>query len=1180
MSDTPDFEERRRALDPGHSFIVQAPAGSGKTGLLIQRYLALLAYANEPEEIVAITFTRKAAAEMRERVMAALAKARNTSGLYRIPGTGHEKLTLELAASALRRDAQVGWRVADNPVRLRIQTLDSLCASLTRQMPTLSKFGSQPESIEDASELYLEAARTTIGLVEGGEAVAQDVQHLLEHLDNDVARVETLLAEMLARRDHWLRHIHGKDRDELESALRNARHEALGRLCSLCSLHPVWMQDELVELARYAASNSTGGGRAASGAGYKGFDKLDAFPGDGEEDIAGWHAIAKLLLTNEGAWRRQHTINDGFPPGGTKAEKETAKSWKERALSLVGLLAANGGDALRHALHDIRLLPPPAYTEKQWEVLGSITRLLPRAAGQLKLIFQFHNKVDFTEVAQAALRALGESEMPTDLALALDYRIRHLLIDEFQDTSISQYELIAKLAAGWEQGDGRSMLVVGDPMQSIYRFRQAEVGLFLRARAAGIGNITLEPISLCANFRSQRGIVDWFNATFAQVMPEHENITIGAVPYTESVATHSLLAGPAVSVYPFFNNDHTAEAIKVVEIVMQARRDDPAATTAILVRNRTHLHEIIPRLREVGIRFRAIEIEGLGHRPVVQDLLTLTRALAHPGDRLAWLALLRAPWCGLTLADIHAVVSVPADPFQDTLDEASLMDREVKVTRGADSRTIWELLNDDARMAKLSPDGYARLLRVREVLKHCMDNRCRQSLRTTVESAWLALGGPGCIEDATDFKDGAAYLDYLEAHDEAGSISGLAALEEGLVKLYASPDLEADDTLQIMTIHKAKGLEFDCVIVPGLGRTSRSNDKKLFMWMEHPRAMLVAEEQNEGNDLLLAPIQEAGGETDCIYSWLEKLDGEKEHFEDGRLLYVAATRARSRLHLLGSTGMVCGRDGSPELKPPAGKALLSKIWPVVKPVYAEAAAQAMSLASPFALDGAKNKGREKDPIDQFLRRLVSGWVLPAPPPSVQWNVQQRAAPAQDDIEYSLAGAAARHIGSVVHRWLQRIAEDGVKNWSMARIQALRDAFKHQLVASGMDSNDGDIDAAARRVIMALTHAVSDTRGQWLLGGQQDARNKVWMNGVIGGERVSLVIDRTFCDANGQRWVVDYKASSHEGADVESFLDREQERYRLQLDRYAALVRLIDGRPVKRGLYFPLLKEWREWGDEE
>src|SRR5688572_18366621 len=157
-----DFTARRRALDPAGSFIVQAPAGSGKTELLIQRYLCLLAHVEHPEEIIAVTFTKKAAGEMRERVLEALEHAR----AGKTPATEHEKLTLDLAAAAMARDIAQGWQIADNPSRLRIQTIDSLCAALTRQMPLLSRFGAQPESIEDASALYLEAARSTVALVE------------------------------------------------------------------------------------------------------------------------------------------------------------------------------------------------------------------------------------------------------------------------------------------------------------------------------------------------------------------------------------------------------------------------------------------------------------------------------------------------------------------------------------------------------------------------------------------------------------------------------------------------------------------------------------------------------------------------------------------------------------------------------------------------------------------------------------------------------------------------------------------------------------------------------------------------------------------------------------------------------------------------------------------------------
>jgi len=900
--------------------------------------------------------------------------------------------------------------------------------------------------------------------------------------------------------------------------------------------------------------------------------ELEVLPGSEEHDVVRWCGIADLLLKKlDGAWRRQYIVSNGFPPGKTKAEKEIAKSWKERALTLIAVLKES--DALRLALHDIRLLPPPVYTESQWAVLGSITRLLPHAVGQLKLVFQLRGQVDFTEIAQGAVRALGEpdgSTGPTDLALALDYRIQHLLIDEFQDTSISQYELVEKLTAGWEPGDGRSLFIVGDPMQSIYRFREAEVGLFLRARAAGIANVVLQPISLSANFRSQRGIVDWVNASFAQVMPQREDIAAGAVSYTPSVATHDALDGKAVTIHPLFNNNHAGEAAKVVEIVAQTRRENPSATVAILVRSRNHLHEIVPQLKQTGLRFRAIEIEGLGHRPVVQDLLALTRALAHPADRMAWLALLRAPWCGLTLADLHALASTQAVVWERV--------------------TIRELLNDSEHVAALSADGSARLLRVREVLENCIVNRHQQSLRATVEAAWLALGGPACVEDATDLEDAGVYLDFLEAHEESGVITELAAFEEKLAKLYALPDLQADDTLQIMTIHKAKGLEFDCVIVPGLGRSSRSNDKKLFMWMERPVAQApspanAADLQarapallgRTNTDLLLAPIHETGTEADGIYTWLEKLDSEKQRFEDERLLYVAATRARQRLHLLGNTNLVPDKDGVIEAKEPAARTLLSKLWPVVQPDFVEAASRELSVATPapaFA-DEKEIEGEGKSVIDQSLRRLVSGWTLPDTPPCVTWQPPKDKTPAQDQIEFSWVGETARHVGSVVHRWLQRIAEDEMQGWNAPRIELLRDTFRQELVACGL--NDGDSETAVVRVITALTHALSDARGQWLLGPQQDARNELRKTALMGGERMNLVIDRTFVDADGQRWIVDYKTSSHQGADVAGFLDREQERYRAQLERYAAVMRMLDERPVKLGLYFPLLQGWREWG---
>src|SRR5260370_25508569 len=163
-----DSGARERALATATSFIVQAPAGSGKTELLIQRYLKLLAMVDSPEAIVAITFTRKAAGEMRARVLEALRNAE--AGIT--PDTDHEKVTQKIARQVLEHDRALKWNLLRNPPQLRIETIDALCAAITRRMPWLARLGAMPEISEKAEDLYLEAARNTLRHVEAGHAGA------------------------------------------------------------------------------------------------------------------------------------------------------------------------------------------------------------------------------------------------------------------------------------------------------------------------------------------------------------------------------------------------------------------------------------------------------------------------------------------------------------------------------------------------------------------------------------------------------------------------------------------------------------------------------------------------------------------------------------------------------------------------------------------------------------------------------------------------------------------------------------------------------------------------------------------------------------------------------------------------------------------------------------------------
>ena len=231
-------------------------------------------------------------------------------------------------------------------------------------------------------------------------------------------------------------------------------------------------------------------------------------------------------------------IRTGFPP------KTAEKIAFEEILARL-----SDDDRTCTRLRQILQCPPTRYEDSQWQIINILIQVLPLLAAQLQLIFQQHGVMDFIELGLSASRALGEEQQPTDLALSLDYRIRHLLVDEFQDTSVAQFKLLEKLLLGWEPGDGRTVFLVGDPMQSIYRFRNAEVSLFLRAMHRGVQQIPLTALTLTRNFRSGENLIAWFNAVFPEILPSIADLTSGAIPYTAATATQSQIFSPAVSCY-------------------------------------------------------------------------------------------------------------------------------------------------------------------------------------------------------------------------------------------------------------------------------------------------------------------------------------------------------------------------------------------------------------------------------------------------------------------------------------------------------------------------------------------------------------------------------------------------------------------------------------------------------
>ncbi len=1111
-----DAAQRRRALAVDESFIVQAPAGSGKTELLTQRYLRLLAEVAHPEEIYAITFTRKAAAEMRNRVLAALAAA---SGRQR-PTQPHRRLTWDLARAVLARDEALDWQIIRNPNRLRIQTFDSLSHALARQMPLLSELGAAPATSDHADPLYRAAARATLQLLEDTQ-LGRHIERLLVHLDNRQALLEDLLCHMLARREQWLGHVLlAPDGQQLNDALDAAVGEHLQQLAQTCRAD--WLQ-ALIDLARQAAGNlpPTSDNRALAA-----WRDCDRAPGTTRDDLLAWQGLAQLLLTGGGEIRRQWQAGIGFPPPSEKglaAEEKARRASAKAAIKTLCEVLTERPETLA-LWAGLRLLPGAGLDTQQQAVLISLFRVLLHAATELQLVFQTEGSVDFAEIQLRAQRALGSAEEPTDLALAIDYRLQHLLVDEFQDTSSSQYHLLATLTAGWEPGDGRTLFAVGDPMQSIYRFREAEVGLYLAARELGIGQLHLTPLTLEVNFRSTRGIVDWVNSSFRSIFPPQVDISRGAVPYARAVAHHASVDDDAVQVHAFAGDTEQAEAARVVDLVRAALCETDTGRVAVLARARSHLRAIAAALQAASLRFQAVDVDPLAQQAVVRDLYALTRALLHPGDRLSWLVTLRAPWLGLS--------------FEDLLNIAE-----------ANSHCIPARLRSAEVRSTLSADGRRRVERLLQVLDDQLPARGRRALRPWIEGIWLRLGGLA-VAGARRMADAQAYLALLEAHEQAGGIGDFAELEAALGRLYATPDHQADGRIQLMTMHKAKGLEFDTVILPGLGRRARGNPSSLLYWLERT--------SHDGTThLLMAPIRAAEQEAEPISNYLRELDRDKDQLETARLLYVAATRAKRRLHLLGHIGATTRGLAR---RPVAG-CLLDRLWPAVERHFSGLQPPMVTPAEP------------EPPRLAPLQRLPADWRPALHAEMARSPTSPLLDSERSNIEFIWAGDTARHVGTLVHRHLERIASQGIDDWLPDHVATLSDPVRRGLQHLGVESDQ--LDLATDKALRALRQTLADDTGRWILRAHRDARCE-WPLTLHDDVARHYVIDRSFIDDQGVRWIIDYKTGEHLEGDREAFLDQEQKRYREQLETYGRILRLLENRPIRLALYFPLFPDWRVW----
>ena len=994
----PDKQAREDALKPT-PYIVQAPAGSGKTTLLATRFIRLLSTVDRPQEILAITFTKKAAAEMRLRVLKMLQDES------------------EWSIKARARNEALGWDVLNNPNVLKIQTIDSFAMELASQSHDRDVLG-KVDIIEDGTRFYEVAANTLIEQLVDGHETAPIIADFLAIHDNDMQSAVRLIVTMLAKRDQWL---------DLTREISTNIDEAPARLEQIIG--------STIETIRAKSIKQLLSALTASDHEY--LAKFDSESVD---------AAIPSLMTKTGTLRRRFTRKDEV--GDSVAVREL-NQW----LSSLHERHLNTPIERHHRL-------PKELSQVELHNLTLSAIVLTLAASALKDEFKSKNCIDFVELLLAAKLALRDQNgNATDLALLLDYRIKHLLVDEYQDTSRPQFEFFSMLCETWRTEEGNTVFTVGDPMQSIYRFRDADVRIFTETMERGIESIPLNGLNLSANFRSAPEIVEWCNAVFAGLFTDE-------LPYTPATPMQSEPEQdePGNGVQCLRFDDPTREANYIADRIAELLAKDDKSEIAILCRARSHLAEIIEVLSARSIAWHAADIDPLSKIPLVQDLHTALKTLLRPNDRLSLASLLRSPMLGLTLVELSEL---------------------------------------DLSSVKALSNGLAcdpRLERLTSAYLWAAPKLHQRSIREVLQGFWLRLGG-GQAYSSSHWPIITAYLDLLDPYGR-GEVD-LEALEAAISDLYAPSDDSAN--VQIMTIHKSKGLEFDHVFAPSLNHRTRPDDPELISIEQHPDGLVMG---TRGHD---------------VHDWIAYENREKAKAEEKRLLYVACTRAKRSLTLTWSQEPEASVGG-----------LARYLEPHVQDRFsADAAQHAEGSTIPSAF-------LQADLFNSSLRHRISRDFI--------WVGEQQDAVSDtkaDPIENRLEVAT----GTLVHKALAYLGTRQLNERALDRLPLLLDAW-----------NESSSEAATNAYTQ-VNRFITTELGQWCLANHDSAVSEYALTGIVNEQIRHVVIDRMFV-ADGERWILDYKSTEaeHIGAPDELI-----SRYRTQLSLYKAICGNLYEEPIRTAL---------------
>jgi ATP-dependent helicase/nuclease subunit A len=1066
--DQPVRDRIRRELDT--TLFVEAGAGSGKTSVLVDRIAALVLDGVPTSRIAAVTFTEKAAAELRDRVRVALSEPA-------AEGNTRAELALEqLDGAAIGTLHSFAARIlSEHPVE----------AGLPPLLEVLDEVGSQVSSgrrwDDTRAGLLTDTSTAELVRLALGTGIRLDkLENLAAVLDRDWDLVEERLLGATAPV------VPALDLD----GLRRRTELAVERIGE-CTADDDRLRQRLVEVREWAA-------------------RLHATVDDAER-------LALLAVPPKGG-----NVGQGRNwPGGDIAQVRTLVSdLRDAALAI----RAGTIDAVLRALviHLARRTVEAAEAR--------------RAAGRL----------EFHDLLVLARRLVRSGPLAPEVRRQLQAKYPRLLLDEFQDTDPIQVELAVRIAAGAEGGatDWRdvpvpagALFVVGDPKQSIYRFRRADIGTFLQTRDH-LG----ETVMLTTNFRSVSPVLDWVNLVFGRLITEQP----GAQPaYTPLVIGPDRPAGnrrghgPAVVVLgtdehapvdtPSAEELRAREAADVAGIVVRAlrekwqveqrvkgnakpprwiHRDLRAADIAILVPARTSIDALEDALDAMGVPYRTEASSVVYSAREVRDLLLCARAVDDRTDELALVATLRSALFGCGDDELWEWKAAGGrwDPFAE---QPGGITDEHPVAQGMAALqslihekpylTPSELLDKIVRDRRLLEVAAIDSPRHREVWRR---------LRFVLDQAraW-SESEHGSLRD---------YLGWARRQAE-----DTARVNEAVL-----PETDSD-AVRITTIHASKGLQFPMVVVSGLSGAARSPSPTL-LW---PTTGAIEVSVGKGLSTL------GHGAAATTERWME-------HCENLRLLYVACTRAES--HLVVSTHRV-RRAGLPadaaaltraELLASAVEGGTHEAWtvPAGVPPLASTGQQDTEPLMPWtewderrtgALDAAGARAAVS------ATHVAHGELARHMPSLAGVTAMPGLAKEPRDLELPpwAKGRYGTAVGRAVHAVLQSV--------DLAGGEGLEDLAAAMAIAEGVAEHVGAVTDMARS---ALGHELvqrAATREHW---------KEMFVGGTVDGRLVEGYIDLMYREDDGTLVILDYKTDSAPTAHTLTAYEAQLRLYRLVVEQ--------------------------------